>query len=84
MCDRWAEVMNSARLRGLFDPTADAWIAATALLLTTRPIVSFVTWKALTALSMRSLIALILNGKTAPEAFLQKRLTSPTFPVESR
>ena len=33
MCDRWAEAMNSARLRGRPIATADAWIAATALLL---------------------------------------------------
>lgn len=33
MCDRWAEAMNSARKRGRPVAPADAWIAATALLL---------------------------------------------------
>ncbi len=33
MCDRWAQAMNSARLRGHPIAPADAWIAATALLL---------------------------------------------------
>ena len=33
MCSRWAEAMNSARKRGQFVAPADAWIAATALLL---------------------------------------------------
>jgi tRNA(fMet)-specific endonuclease VapC len=33
MCDRWAQAMNSARLRGRPVGPADAWIAATALLL---------------------------------------------------
>ncbi len=31
MCDRWAQAMNSARLRGRPIAPADAWIAATAL-----------------------------------------------------
>jgi len=33
MCSRWAEAMNSARKRGRPVAPADAWIAATALLL---------------------------------------------------
>jgi predicted nucleic acid-binding protein len=33
MCDRWAEAINSARLRGRPIAPADAWVAATALLL---------------------------------------------------
>ena len=33
MCDRWAYAMNSARLQGRPIGPADAWIAATALLL---------------------------------------------------
>jgi len=33
MCDRWAQAINSARLRGRPIAPADAWIAATALLL---------------------------------------------------
>jgi tRNA(fMet)-specific endonuclease VapC len=33
MCDRWAYAMNSARLAGKSIGPADAWIAATALLL---------------------------------------------------
>ena len=33
MCSRWAEAMNSARKRGQPVAPADAWIAATALLL---------------------------------------------------
>jgi predicted nucleic acid-binding protein len=33
MCDRWAEAMNSARKRGRPVAAADAWVAATALLL---------------------------------------------------
>jgi predicted nucleic acid-binding protein len=33
MCDRWAQAMNSARLSGRPVAPADAWIAATALLL---------------------------------------------------
>lgn len=33
MCDRWAQAMNSARLRGRPIAPADAWVAATALLL---------------------------------------------------
>ena len=33
MCDRWAHAMNSARLQGQPIGPADAWIAATALLL---------------------------------------------------
>jgi predicted nucleic acid-binding protein len=32
MCDRWAQAMTSARLRGHPIATADAWVAATALL----------------------------------------------------
>lgn len=31
MCDRWAQAMNSARLRGRPIAPTDAWIAATAL-----------------------------------------------------
>jgi predicted nucleic acid-binding protein len=33
MCDRWAYAMNSARMQGQPIGPADAWIAATALLL---------------------------------------------------
>jgi predicted nucleic acid-binding protein len=33
MCDRWARAMKSARLRGRPIAPADAWVAATALLL---------------------------------------------------
>ena len=33
MCDRWAYAMNSARLQGQPIGPADAWVAATALLL---------------------------------------------------
>ena len=33
MCDRWAQAINSTRLRGRPIATADAWVAATALLL---------------------------------------------------
>ncbi len=33
MCDQWAQAMTSARLRGRSIAPADAWIAATALLL---------------------------------------------------
>jgi tRNA(fMet)-specific endonuclease VapC len=33
MCDRWAHAMNSARMQGQPIGPADAWIAATALLL---------------------------------------------------
>ena len=33
MCDRWAQAMKSARLRGRPIAPADAWVAATALLL---------------------------------------------------
>ena len=33
MCDRWAQAINSARLRGRPIGPADAWVAATALLL---------------------------------------------------
>ena len=33
MCDRWAQAINSARLRGRPIAPADAWVAATALLL---------------------------------------------------
>jgi len=33
MCDRWAQAMISARLRGRPIAPADAWVAATALLL---------------------------------------------------
>lgn len=33
MCNRWADAMNSARKRGQPIAPADAWIAATALLL---------------------------------------------------
>ena len=33
MCDRWAQAMNSARLRGRPIAPADAWVAAAALLL---------------------------------------------------
>ncbi|MGH9967336.1 MAG: PIN domain-containing protein [Pyrinomonadaceae bacterium] len=33
MCDRWAQAMHSARLRGRAIAPADEWIAATALLL---------------------------------------------------
>jgi tRNA(fMet)-specific endonuclease VapC len=33
MCDRWARAINSARLHGRPITPADAWIAATALLL---------------------------------------------------
>jgi len=33
MCDWWAQAINSARLRGRPIAPADAWIAATALLL---------------------------------------------------
>jgi len=42
MCDRWAEVMNSARLRGLFDHKPPTLGCRHRLLLTTRPMVSFV------------------------------------------
>jgi predicted nucleic acid-binding protein len=33
MCDRWAQAMNSARRRGQPLGPADAWVAATALVL---------------------------------------------------
>jgi predicted nucleic acid-binding protein len=33
MCDRWAQAINSARLAGRPIAPADAWVAATALLL---------------------------------------------------
>jgi tRNA(fMet)-specific endonuclease VapC len=33
MCERWARAINSARLRGRPIGAADAWVAATALLL---------------------------------------------------
>jgi predicted nucleic acid-binding protein len=33
MCKRWARAMNSARVRGLRIAPADAWVAATAMLL---------------------------------------------------
>ncbi len=33
MCDRWAQAINGARLRGRPIAPADAWVAATALLL---------------------------------------------------
>ncbi|MGH9932211.1 MAG: type II toxin-antitoxin system VapC family toxin, partial [Pyrinomonadaceae bacterium] len=33
MCDSWAQAMTSARLRGRPIAPADAWVAATALLL---------------------------------------------------
>ena len=33
MCDRWAQAISSARLRGQPIGPADAWVAATALLL---------------------------------------------------
>ena len=33
MCDQWAKAINSARLRGRPIAPADAWVAATALLL---------------------------------------------------
>lgn len=33
MCNRWAQAMNSARLRGRPIGPADAWVAATSLLL---------------------------------------------------
>jgi predicted nucleic acid-binding protein len=33
MCDRWAQAIDSARLRGRPVAPADAWVAATALLL---------------------------------------------------
>ena len=32
-CDRWAKAMNDARFRGRPVAAADAWVAATALLL---------------------------------------------------